>query len=312
MFLIFDTETTGLPLDKNAPLTNFDNWPRVVQIAWQIHDEKGKFVKAENHIIKPDGFIIPINASMVHGISTEHALNVGENLNDVLDIFFNVLKEVKYIVGHNVSFDLNVTACEFLRIKGINPFRGMNIIDTCTEKTADFCKLSGGPGRKFKKPKLAEIHQLLFNEGFDMAHNASADVEATARVFLELVRINVINEEIKEGEEFFKNFKEANPEMIKPAGIKVVSNIEENKFNNSVTLRPCDLATIHILQITSRICTYTLISLSSTVCRKCLTLSRNVLVAECILWHSPTTEICSASKSSPMPQINITERLKIR
>ena len=229
MFLIFDTETTGLPLDKNAPLTNFDNWPRMVQIAWQIHDAEGKFVKAENHIVKPEGFIIPINASMVHGISTEHALNVGENLNDVLDIFLENLKDVKYIVGHNVSFDLNVTACEFLRVKGINPFRGMNIIDTCTEKTADFCKLSGGPGRKFKKPKLAEIHQLLFNEGFDMAHNASADVEATARVFLELVRINVINEEIKEGEDFLVKFREANPEMMKPAGIKIVSNIEEKQ-----------------------------------------------------------------------------------
>ncbi|MBQ3595272.1 MAG: 3'-5' exonuclease, partial [Bacteroidales bacterium] len=115
MFLIFDTETTGLPLDKNAPLTNFDNWPRMVQIAWQVHDEKGKFIKAENHIIKPEGFIIPINASMVHGISTEHALNVGENLNDILDLFLDNLKDVKYIVGHNVSFDLNITACEFLR-----------------------------------------------------------------------------------------------------------------------------------------------------------------------------------------------------
>ena len=236
MFLVFDTETTGLPLDKNAPLSNFDNWPRVVQIAWQIHDEKGKFVKAENHIIKPEGFIIPINASMVHGISTEHALNVGEDLKDVLDIFLNALNEVKYVVGHNVSFDLNVTACEYLRVKGINPFKGMNIIDTCTEKTANFCKIGALKNGRHKFPALREIHQLLFNEGFDMAHNASADVEATARVFLELIRINVLNDnEIKEGEEFFKNFKEANPDVMQAAGIKVVSNKEEQtpEFQNS-------------------------------------------------------------------------------
>lgn len=243
MFLIFDTETTGLPLDKNAPLTNFDNWPRLVQLAWQIHDEKGKFIKAENHIVKPEGFIIPINASMVHGISTEHALNVGENLSDVLDIFTAALKEVKYVVGHNVRFDLNVVGCEYLRIKGVNPLDAMDVIDTCTEKTADFCKLGVGRGGRHKLPKLAEIHQLLFNEGFDMAHNASADVEATARVFLELVRINVINEEIKEGEEFFKIFKESNPEMMKPAGIKVVSNIEEKQpqqLSNSATQQHSD------------------------------------------------------------------------
>ena len=42
MFLIFDTETTGLPKKWNSPLTDFDNWPRAVQIAWQIHAEDGK------------------------------------------------------------------------------------------------------------------------------------------------------------------------------------------------------------------------------------------------------------------------------
>ena len=230
MFLIFDTETTGLPLDNNAPLTDFNNWPRMVQLAWQIHDEKGNFIKAENHIIKPEGFIIPIKVSMVHGITQEHAMNVGEDLGHVLDIFAEALKTVNYVVGHNVRFDLNIVGCEYLRIKGVNPLESKLMIDTCTEKTADYCQLGGGPGRKFKKPKLAEIHQLLFNEGFDMAHNASADVEATARVFLELVRINVINsDEIKEGEEFFKKFQEANPDVMKPAGIKVVSNKQEEK-----------------------------------------------------------------------------------
>jgi len=38
MFLIFDTETTGLPKNFNAPITDVDNWPRCVQIAWQLHD----------------------------------------------------------------------------------------------------------------------------------------------------------------------------------------------------------------------------------------------------------------------------------
>ena len=48
MYLIFDTETTGVPHNKTAPLTDLDNWPRLVQIAWQLHDEKGKLLNQEN------------------------------------------------------------------------------------------------------------------------------------------------------------------------------------------------------------------------------------------------------------------------
>ena len=72
MFLIFDTETTGLPKHDKAPLNDFDNWPRVVQLAWQLHDAEGRFIEAQNHLICPDGFVIPINAAMVHEITTEH------------------------------------------------------------------------------------------------------------------------------------------------------------------------------------------------------------------------------------------------
>ena len=51
MYLIFDTETTGLPLDWKAPLTNFENWPRCVQLAWQMHDKKGKLIDAKRTIL---------------------------------------------------------------------------------------------------------------------------------------------------------------------------------------------------------------------------------------------------------------------
>ena len=230
MFLIFDTETTGLPLLKNAPLTNFDNWPRMVQIAWQLHDELGNFVEAQNHIVRPDGFEIPINARMVHGITTEYALEHGEPLKEVLDMFLEAAKKAKYLVGHNIGFDLSIVGCEFLRDRGENPLTNWKVIDTCTEKTANFCQFPGGGHGKFKFPKLIDFHKLLFGEDFSSAHNACADVEATARVFLECVRLGVIdNQDITEGEEFFENFRKANPEVMKPAGIVVQPNFEEDK-----------------------------------------------------------------------------------
>ena len=77
MYLIFDTETTGIPHNKTAPITDLDNWPRVVQLAWQLHDAKGKLISRQNLIIQPDGFDIPFKAEQIHGISTRRAQEEG-------------------------------------------------------------------------------------------------------------------------------------------------------------------------------------------------------------------------------------------
>ena len=154
MFLIFDTETTGFPKNCNAPITDLDNWPRVVQLAWQIHDENGALVEVQDNIIYPDGFDIPFNATKVHGISTERAKSEGKPLEDVLTIFETAIEKCEYLVGHNVNFDLNVTGCEYYRIKGVNPLDAKKSLDSCTETTAKLCELPGGRGGKFKLPKL--------------------------------------------------------------------------------------------------------------------------------------------------------------
>ena len=80
MYLIFDTETTGLPKNWKAPVSDTDNWPRCVQIAWQLHDELGNLVEANSFIIKPHGYDIPYESEKIHGISTLLAELEGEKL----------------------------------------------------------------------------------------------------------------------------------------------------------------------------------------------------------------------------------------
>ena len=87
MYIIFDTETTGLPKNWNLPYTDTDNWPRAVQIAWQLHDEMGELIEAKDFLIRPEGFDIPFDAEKIHGISTELAMLGGESLETVLQLF---------------------------------------------------------------------------------------------------------------------------------------------------------------------------------------------------------------------------------
>ncbi len=230
MYLIFDTETTGLPKNWNAPITDSDNWPRCIQLAWQVHDELGKLVEVKNFIIKPEGFDIPFNASKIHGISTERALKTGQELTFVLNEFNKALSQAKFVIGHNVNFDLNIVGAEFHRTGIASNMMEMNKLDSCSEATATLCQIPGGRGGKFKLPKLQELHQFLFQEEFAEAHNASADVEATARCFLELIRKKVLTlSELQQEKGYFEKFREQNPSPIELIGLNIKPYGEEDE-----------------------------------------------------------------------------------
>jgi DNA polymerase III subunit alpha len=245
MYLIFDTETTGLPRNWSAPISDTDNWPRCVQIAWQLHDEMGKLIEHQDYLIKPEGFNIPFDAERIHGISTELAQHEGHSLKEVLEKFNIALSKAKFIVGQNLGFDINIMGCEFYRLGIDSVMSQMPVLDTCTEVTAELLKLPGGRGGKFKLPTLTELHEYLFGEKFEEAHNATADVEATTRCFLELIRNEIFTkEELDVSEDYFREFNENNPKEIKLIGLKHI-NLKEasdkirqqfgEKENNSIS-----------------------------------------------------------------------------
>jgi DNA polymerase-3 subunit alpha len=130
MFLIYDTETTGLPKDYNAPITDAENWPRLVQLAWQLHAADGTLIEAENFIVKPDGFDIPFNSEQVHGISTKKALEEGIPLQEALDRFTEVLGKTQIVAGHNIEFDINIMGAEYMRMSDSAPIMDLPSIDT--------------------------------------------------------------------------------------------------------------------------------------------------------------------------------------
>ncbi|MFA4980404.1 MAG: PHP domain-containing protein, partial [Sphingobacterium sp.] len=224
MYIIFDTETTGLPKRWDAPITDTDNWPRCIQLAWQIHDEMGNLVEHHDFLIKPDGFDIPYDSEKIHGISTALAEEQGVPLQEVLEKFNVALNKAKFVVGQNIGFDLNIMGCEFYRYSVASNMANMPVLDTCTEVTAELLKIPGGRGGRFKLPNLTELHSYLFGVPFAEAHNATADVEATTRCFLELVRREVFTtEELQVDTGYFVDFKTNNPGPIPTVGLKHIN-----------------------------------------------------------------------------------------
>jgi DNA polymerase-3 subunit epsilon len=189
MYLFFDTETTGVPRNYKAPVSDLKNWPRLVQIAWILQDKDGGTLAKECFIIKPDGFTIPADASGIHGITTAHAQQNGVDLLLVLKRFAGHVDSSQYLIAHNISYDKNIVGAELLRSKMTNTIPAKKLLCTMMG-SVNYCAIRGPYG--YKWPKLIELHQKLFNCRFDGAHDALADIQATSKCFWEMRKRGLI------------------------------------------------------------------------------------------------------------------------
>ncbi len=215
--LIMDTETTGLPKTKTLNDESLALWPHIVQFSYIIYDtEFTKIIKVSDHVIKiPENINICEEVSNIHGITNFISQNSKFYIDKILIQFINdyLIFEVDLIVGHNLSFDINMVNVELMR--AINP-----IIDTldkrkmsqfldnmndmkddpkklyCTmKKTITLCnlKLKSKFGKEYLKfPKLNELHIKLFNSSPRNLHNSLNDVLICLRCYYMLEHITDI------------------------------------------------------------------------------------------------------------------------
>ncbi len=189
MFLVFDTETTGVPGSFRSAASDVDNWPRVVQVAWAAFGVCGRNALSRSDVIRPDGFTIPGDAERVHGISTEIARRDGVPIAHALQALVGPLAAASIVVAHNCEFDAKVLGAEFYRLELPDPFPGKTSICTMQSTTA-YCAIPSRYG--FKWPKLDELHVRLFGIAPDDAHDAAADVAACSKCLFELRRLGVV------------------------------------------------------------------------------------------------------------------------
>ena len=205
LVLVFDTETTGLPKTKIINKDVLHLWPYLVQFSYIIFDTELKtLIKMKDCIIRiPDFINISEDNSRIHGITNDISLLKGINIIDVLNKFFVDFSSVDYIVGHNISFDLNMIRAELNRVivnsnndEEITEFQthlttinaSKNIYCTMKE-SIDLCAIQAIDkfGRSYNKfPKLIELYQKLFGITPNNLHNSLNDVIVCLRCFMKL------------------------------------------------------------------------------------------------------------------------------
>ena len=214
--LIFDTETTGLP--DRVPGAKWGSageyWPyhmndkyasaRIVSIAWTYVPSYDKSILAGQKVL---GYIrMPpldkwgfdeIPTQHIHGISMTRAVEEGIPWDDIVENcgLSDALEKADYIIAHNVMFDIHILENELYRLgtdkamELVQRIEGLKAIGRviCTgEIGKSICQLEfksrdgkdTNRVKRFKMPKLKELHEHLLGSEHEEQHSAEGDVKA--------------------------------------------------------------------------------------------------------------------------------------
>lgn len=193
-YIVFDTETNGLPKDRSNPPAETHlyayNTARLLQLSWACYDKNGLLIKVDDHYIKPDGY--KVAATEIHGITEEIAQN-GESFIAVMKKFYPDFKQVKCMIGHNVNFDVNVMKSEMIRRK-LTKLKSEfdSVKKICTMRTCkDIAKVMTKQG-KIKFPTQTELYNSIMGKQMEDAHNSKYDVLNLGQIVSKLIEDEMI------------------------------------------------------------------------------------------------------------------------
>lgn len=227
--LVFDTETTGLPGTKIINPDTLNLWPHIVQFSYIIYDASiNSIIEKSDSIVKlNDEIIISDESSKIHGITNEISKKKGIDIQRILNNFFCHLKKVDMLVGHNISFDINMLKVELLRIIYNDKIRSseriiknhkynlhyiINYKNICCtlQESIELCDIKGVTkfGKEYLKfPKLLELHKKLFDSEPNNLHNSFNDILVTLRCFMKLKYDIDLNENCKDFKQTVKSIQ---------------------------------------------------------------------------------------------------------
>lgn len=218
--LLFDTETNGLPKNKNAPHTMPEAWPAILQLSWEIHTIQGsgrglQLESKRDHILALHPSISwDAGAAAIHGI-TEEASRQGTPAAGALLEFADVLRSVDIVIAHNLGFDKPVVRAaayaESMRTSDsgiasrLRQLWPTTVQDVCTmRESRDLVCIpspyyTANPHMKrdptanvWKLPRLNELYEWIYGHPYDIQgeimHNSRYDTHCLSRCVEGLLR----------------------------------------------------------------------------------------------------------------------------
>lgn len=181
MILIYDCETTGLPLfDKPS---DDPAQPHIIQLAALLVDDHLNLAQEFEVTVKPEGWEVPADITTLTGITTQTLNETGLPLEEAINMFLAFANQSHLQVGHNESFDRRMVRISLKRLKMpevvCEEWKNRIGYDTCLEGQ----KVIGS-----KRPKLSELYRYFTGKDPDVSHSAKADCLTTLAVYRALTQ----------------------------------------------------------------------------------------------------------------------------
>lgn len=184
--IVIDTETTGLTHLSFPTNNNLSNWPRIVQLAWILVDDKGAHIEG-GAIIRPDDFVIPPSAIKIHGITQSRALNKGEKLIQQLQDLNQAMRMSEVLVAHNLKFDREIINSEALRMNFKMHWPRKH---HCTGQLGQKYLQESQKRKQYTFPRLSYLHNVIFGTALNKKHDARADSRACLKIYQHLTQLH--------------------------------------------------------------------------------------------------------------------------
>lgn len=192
--LIFDTETTGKYNFKQGFL--HPSQPRIVSVGAMAMSDDGQHEVGQFYgIVRPDDFVIPEDASRIHGITQEFAMKNGLDGLGVINSFLRLFVGCRLAVAFNSQFDYHMVMSEIVRRCPDHDHLFDKRKIRCAMLAAAACmKRPNEYGYEgYAWPKLQEAYAWMFKQQMEGAHHAMGDVRATTYLSFAMMSLNYWN-----------------------------------------------------------------------------------------------------------------------
>lgn len=167
LIVVFDTETTGLPLHPDAPL---DKQPKIIELGAALLDSDGKVVDTFQQLLHP-GEEITDEITKITGITNDQ-LKDQPKFGDVLPQLREFFGRAFAVFAHNLPFDKKLLHYDLRRV-------------SCEDfpwPQQEYCTIGLHRSIWGRNMKMTELYEHALNKPLPQTHRALDDVQALVEI----------------------------------------------------------------------------------------------------------------------------------